>query len=185
MRTILFLVLAGLISTAHAQKTIQPEEATNIAPNAQKIHSDLNGLSIVVKEASYAEFASDPIKFMKANFDIKEYMKFAKDKKYDTYLVSFSSPAGRLDLDFDKRGQLRKNTQYFNDVQLPPDIERALQQEHNGWIAVKTKFTSKGVGEYTDGAFYRVKLQNGKKTRNIKLIPESKIGVALAGSERQ
>ncbi len=179
MKTILFLMLAGLISSAQAQKPIQLDEALVIAPNVQEILFDNAGLYLVVKENRVAEFASNPIKFAKANFDIQEYMKFNKDKKFDTYLVSFKSPAGQLDLDFDKRGNLRKNNQYFYNVQLPPDIERTLQKEHNGWTMVKSKYTSKGVGEFTDVAFYKVKLQNGKQTRRVKLVPESKTGVAL------
>lgn len=151
-------MLAGLISTAQAQTPILLD-AVIFPPNAQKMYPDLEGLNIVVREASYAEFASNPIEFMKANFDIKEYMKLTKDKKYDTYLVSFTSPAGRLDLDFDKHGDLRKNNQYFYNVQLPPDIERTLEKEHNGWTVVKNKYTSKGVGEHTDVAFYKVKLK--------------------------
>lgn len=171
MKKLILLMLMIFITTSHAQEITELKEAVVLAPNAKKIKVESNGLSFVVRESHYDEFAADPIAFMKANFNIHRFIEFNKGSNFDFYLVTFQSSNGRLEADFDEDGKLRKNTQWFYDVELPIEIKNILASDHFGYTVEKNKYFSKGKGESSEKAFYKIKLVNGKDVRRIKLDP--------------
>ncbi len=168
----LFILMLVVFSTAtQAQEITELKEAIIIAPNARQVLNGNSDLTFIVREDSYAEFSKDPIAFMKSNFDIFEFIKFTSDEKYDSYLVTFQSSKGRLEADFDKDGSLKKNTQWFYDVELPTEIKNILASDHSGYTVEKNKYFSKGKGESSEKAYYKIKLVNGNDFRRIKLDP--------------
>lgn len=177
----LFLLMLVVFSTAtQAQEITELKEAIIIAPNARQVINGESDLTFVVQESSYAEFSKDPIAFMKANFDIHEFINFTADEKYDSYLVTFKSEKGKLEADFDEKGSITKNRQWFKDVKLPLIVQQELLQSYPGWTMEKNKVFSKGKGESTEKMVYRVKLNNGDKVRRIKLAPDNRGEVVVA-----
>lgn len=179
MKKLFFLMLVVFSATAEAQEITELREAIVIAPNAEKILYGDTEFSFVVNETYQSEFAQDPIAFMKTNFNIQEFISYSKDKNYDTYMVTIKSSRGQLDVDFDKKGEITRNRQYFNDVRLPEEIREILKNEHGDWVMVKNKYFSKGKGELTEKSHYKVKLANGNKVRRVKLEPQVTGEIAL------
>lgn len=171
MKKLFFLALVVLSAHAQAQEVTELGEAVVFAPNAEKIIYNDTEFSFVVNETYQSEFVQDPISFMKANFNIHEFISFSKDKNYDTYMVTFKSSRAQLDVDFDKRGELIKNKQYLKDVKLPDDILNRLKREYPGWVMLKNKYFSTGNGELTEKSHFTIKLANGNKIRRVKLEP--------------
>lgn len=161
-----------LTITTQAQNVIELHETVLVAPNTTKFLAQLDYQSITVRETARKEFSLDPIAFQKRHFNIQEYMNHFKDKNYDTFYVTFKSSNGSLEVQFDKRGKLKRNTQRFTDVDLPLEITQQLNKEHKGWVMIKNKYFSKGKEGLTDKTVYRIKLRNGNKTRNIKITPD-------------
>lgn len=180
MKTLIYLMVFVLTITTQAQNVIELEEAVLFAPNISKMLTQEDYQSFIVTEKFRNDFSRDPIAFQRENFNILEYINYFSDKKYDLYEVNFKSSNGRLEVQFDKNGKLLKNRQWFSNVELPGKIKHQLRNEHKGWIVVKNKYFSKGDGEMTDKIVYRIKLQNGNKTRNIRILPDLQEEVVLA-----
>lgn len=179
MKTLILLMVLVLTMTTQAQNVIELKEANLIAPNTEKILTQGNHQSFTVTEKARREFSLDPIAFQRKNFDIQEYMNHLKDKKLDTYYVTFKSSNGRLEVQFDKNGKLTKNSQWFSNVDLPREIKYQLHKEHNDWVMIKNKYFSKGREGMTEKIIYRIKLKNGNKTRQIKISPDLQVEIAM------
>lgn len=169
----LFILMLIVFSTAtQAQEITELKEAIILAPNTRQVINGESDLFFTVRENSYAEFSKDPIAFMKANLNIREFIVFTAHEKYDSYMVTFESGKGRLEADFDKKGKITENRQWFKDVKLPLIVLQELLQSHTGWAMEKNKVFSKGKGESTEKIVHRIKLNNGDKVRRIRLIPD-------------
>lgn len=180
MKKLFYLMLVVLSTTTQAQEITELKEAIIIAPNARQVLNGESDLTFTISENYYGEFSKDPIAFMKANFNIREFIDFTSDMKYDAYLVTFKSEKGRLEVDFDKNGRLKRNRQSFNDVVLPIQIQQEIHRNHPDWNMETNKFYSKGKGESTDKIVYRIKLNNGDKVRRIRLVPQLKEELVVA-----
>ncbi len=180
MKKLFLLMLVVLATTAYTQEITELREAVIIAPNVERIAPGNANFSFIVKEKSHGEFAEDPIAFLKANFNIHEFILISEKENYDSYMLTFKSSNGQLDVDYDKEGRLVKNRQYFTNVKLPAEIKNRLDKDYRGWTVVKSKYFSKGKGELTEKALYRIKVANGNEVRRVKLEPQIVEGVVLA-----
>ncbi len=183
MKNLILVMVIVLTISTQAQNFIEPHETVLIAPNTAKFLAQLDYQSSTVRETARKEFSLDPIAFQKRHFNIQEYMNHFKDKNYDTFYVTFKSSNGRLEVQFDKKGKLKRNTQWFTDVDLPVEITQQLHKEHNGWNMIKNKYFSKGREGLTDKTVYRIKLKNGNKTRHVKIIPD--LQETIVAAEKQ
>ncbi len=173
MRTlIVLLLLVGFISTSQAQQITELEEAkVNFALNPIKISSNLEEYTFIVEESFAGEFIKNPIAFMKENFDIKAFITSIDNDKYDEFLVTFKSSKGYLEANYDKDGTLVETSQRFKDIVLPLNVRRELYKNNIGWTMVQNKYMASGKSDRIDKEVYKIKLENGKKSLNVKIDP--------------
>jgi hypothetical protein len=134
----------------------------------------------IVREDYAGEFTKNPIKFMKENFDIQNFITFLDKKnstdlhksRYESYQLTFSSDKGYLDAKFSKDGELKGTAQNFKNILVPLDIRRELYTNYKGWNMVKNKYTASGKSDQIDKELYRIKLKNGNKSQIVKIVPD-------------
>jgi len=184
MKTLIFyllLIAVTVVGHAQEQKITQLEEAkVGFAPLDAKITRIGDSFSYTVEEAYAGEFTKDALGFMKANFDIKNFIAEFDGNEYTSYLVTFKSNKGYLSADFNQDGKLVKTYQKFKDIVLPLDVRRELYMANKGWTMTSNKYIASGRGDLTEKEVYKVKLENGNQKRNIKLDPRSVSGNSVA-----
>lgn len=175
MKTLIFsLALVLVASFGYGQKITQLEEAkVGFAPLNVKVNEDGDSFNYVVTESYAGQFAKDPIAFMKANFDIQNFIAMHEDRDYDSYHVTFSSKQGFLKADFDRDGSLVRTFQKFKNIILPVDLRRELYSSYKGWNMTSNKYVASGRGDILEKEIYRIKLENGDQKQNIKLDPRA------------
>lgn len=181
MKTLIFsLLLIAVTTFSQAQEITQLEEAkVGFAPLDTKISRDGDTFTYKVGESYAGEFSKDAIGFMKANFDIKNFIAEFRGQDFDSYVVTFNSTKGFLSADFDEDGNLVKTFQKFNDIVLPLDIRREVYMANKGWTMTKNKYVASGRGDLIEKEMYKIKLENGGQKRTMKLDPRaSKTSVA-------
>ncbi|MCB7479711.1 hypothetical protein [Christiangramia sediminis] len=184
MKTLFFsllLVAVGLVGQAQEQKITQLEEAkVGFAPLDAKITQSGDSFSYKVEEEYEGEFTKDAIAFMKANFDIQNFISEFEEDKYSSYVVTFRSSKGHLSADFNKEGELVKTFQKFQDIALPLDVRREVYMANKGWTMTSNKYIASGNGDLLEKEIYKVKLENGNQKRNVKLDSRSVSGTSVA-----
>lgn len=185
MKTFIFLMLL-LVATAvgQAQEITQLEEAkVGFSPLDAKITQVGDSYSYKVKEAYTGEFLEDPIAFMKANFDIKNFMAETAEKNYDSYLVNFSCSKGFLEANYNSEGELIKTHQKFKDILLPHEVRQEVYRNNVGWTVTANKYVASGKGDMLDKQLYRVKLEKGNQKRVLKIDPREIGTTSVASNE--
>ncbi len=175
----LMLSLTALVIKAQ-EITVLDEARLYYAPVNAQVVQDGDSYTYKVRENQGRQFARDPIAFMKANFDIQNFIDHTAPKKYHTYVVTFKSDDGSLIADFDRYGKLLQTRQQFKNVILPANLRRDLYQNFEGYTLTKTKYSARTKGEILAKAVYKVRLENGSQKENLKLdARQSGIGVAV------
>lgn len=166
-----YLLVLCFITNVEAQLT-ELEETTVFLSQASELPTNIDDFTLKVKEDYVGEFEENPLGFMKSNFDAIEFINHIK-KDYDTYIISFRSDKGYLNAEFDKNGELQKNDQVFRDILIPRHLMRTLYRDHTGWIMVKNKYVASGDGDKIDRGFYKIKLKQNNRSKNLKfnLVP--------------
>jgi hypothetical protein len=172
-KVVLILFLLVGMGAMQAQKVIQLGEAhVGYNPDAIVIDSDLNFAGFIVKENYLGEFSKNPILFMKQNFDCKAILSSVNNADdFDEYLVTFKSNKGYLEAVYTNEGNLVKTHQVFKDKLLPLDLRRQVFTNYQGWTMVSNKYVASGKLDRIDKEYYKIKLENGNKSRNIKIVP--------------
>lgn len=172
MKTLFFsLLLIVTIGVGQAQE-IQLEEAkVGFAPLDAKVTRDGDSFSYKVNEKYAGEFTKDAIGFMKANFDIQNFIAAYGDD-YDSYRVSFKSGKGILTADFDEHGELVSTYQKFKDIALPLDIRREVYMANKGWTMTQNRYIASGSRDLLENEVYKIKLENGNQKRSMKINPK-------------
>ncbi|MCG9972137.1 hypothetical protein [Christiangramia crocea] len=185
MKTLIFsLLLIVATSIGHAQKITELEEAkVGFAPLDVEVAEDGNSFTYTVHESSAGEFVKDPIAFMKANFDIQNFIASYGDRDYDSYNITIRSGQGYLLADFDKEGELVRTYQKFNNIVLPLDMRRELYMAYKGWNMTENKYIASGRGELLEKEMYKIKIENGNRSRNIKLDPRAVDRTSVASKD--
>ncbi|CAM4025724.1 hypothetical protein [Gillisia hiemivivida] len=179
---LLFVILLLSMGAMQAQEVIQLGEARiSYNPDAIVVDSDLNSLSFTVKEKYNGEFSKNPIQFMKQNFDFKGLLSSLEgsDDFYE-FLVTFKSKKGYLEATYNIEGELVNTYQKFSNKTLPLDIRRQVYTQNQGWTMVSNKYVASGRFDRIDKEFYKIKLANNNKLKNIKVVPGSTSDAGLA-----
>ena len=174
MKTLIFsLLLIAVTTFSQAQEITELEEAkVGFAPLDAEITREGDSFTYKVNEDYAGAFSKDAIGFMKANFDIKNFIaEYGED--YDSYLVTFTSSKGYLSADFDEEGNLVKTYQKFKDIVLPLDLRREVYMANKGWTMTGNKYVASGNGDLVEKEFYKVKLENGNQKRTMKIDPRA------------
>ncbi|MCM8570617.1 hypothetical protein NE848_14570 [Gramella jeungdoensis] len=185
MKTLIFsLLLIVATSIGHAQKITELEEAkVGFAPLDVEVTENGDSFTYNVHESYAGQFVKDPIAFMKANFDIQNFIATYGDRNYDSYHLTFKSGQGFLKADFDKNGKIVKTYQKFKDIVLPLDVRRELYMAHKGWTMTENKYIASGRGEMLEKELYKIKIEDGSRSQNIKLDPRSMSRTSVASKE--
>jgi hypothetical protein len=162
-----------------AQEVIQLGEARiSYNPDAIVVNSDLNSVGFTVKENYIGEFTKNPIQFMKQNFDFKGLLSSVENKDdFDGFLVTFKSSKGYLEAVYTSEGELKRTHQRFVDKALPTIVRNQLYLENKGWTMASNKYIASGNSDRIDKEIYKIKLENGNKSRRVKIVP----GVTILG----
>ena len=184
MKTLFFSLLFVFAATfAQAQEITQLEEAkVGFAPLDAEVIEDGDSFTYIVTESYAGEFMDDPIAFMKANFDIQNFIAKYEDRGYDTYNIVFQNGKGYLKADFNSDGEVIKTFQKFKDVVLPLDVRRELYNSNKGWTMTTNKYTASGQGDLVEREQYKIKLENGNSKRTVKIDPRSVAKTSVASN---
>jgi len=173
---IVFLFIVCGIATGQAQKVTQLKETkVEYAPYNITPGSDLDTYKVAINENYTAQFSANALEFVKENFNINDLIKSINVPAYDSYLISFRSSKGFLDVAYNKDGEMKNSNQMFKDVVLPLAIRREVYTNYKGWTMVKNKYVASGNSDKLDREIYRINLKKDNKRQNIKIIP-SRIG---------
>ncbi len=183
-KVVLFLFLLVGMGAMQAQKVIQLGEAhVGYNPDAIIVDSDLNSVGFTVKENYIGEFSKNPIQFMKQNFDFKALLSSIQNADdFDEYLVTFKSTKGYLEAVYSKKGYLVQTQQVFKDKVLPLDLRKQVFTNYQGWTMASNKYIASGKLDRIDKEYYKIKLENGNKSRNIKVVPGATTIVSLVSN---
>ncbi len=182
MKNVIFYSLLLLcVFSVKAQEVTQLEATTiTFEPFVTDVISYLDNNAFIVKENVAGEFTKNPIKFMKENFDVQNFISYLDQKKstdlqksnYESYRVTFSSSKGHLEAKFSKDGELTETAQNFKNILVPLNVRRELYTSYKGWNMVKNTYTASGDGDQIDKEMYRIKLKNGNKSQIVKIVPD-------------
>lgn len=160
------LILA--VWVINAQEVTQLKEA-RVSYSSLKPDISQKGDVYIYKipaEAS-VQFAKDPIKFMRMNFDIQKFIKEVAKENYDSYEVNFRGNNGSLMAFFDKKGKLIQTRENFKNVILPSDIRNNIYQDYKGWTVTDAKYYARTKGVKVASASYKVRLKNGNEKHTL------------------
>jgi len=178
---IIYSLFLFCIVSVKAQEVTRLEATTvTFEPFVTDVISYLDNNAFMVTESAAGEFTKNPINFMKANFDIQNFISYLEQKKstdlqkshYESYQVTFSSDKGYLEAKFSKDGELTETAQNFKNILVPLNIRRELYTNYKGWNMVKNTYTASGKSDQIDKELYRIKLKNGNKSQTVKIVPD-------------
>jgi hypothetical protein len=173
-------MLMCCVFSINAQEVTKLKTTTvTFEPFVTDVVSYLDNHSFMVKENYAGEFSENPIKFMKENFDIQNFISYLESKEnsdiqklnIDSYQVTFSSKKGYLDAIFTKDGKLEATSQNFKNILLPLNVRRDLYTNYKGWNMVKNNYTASGKSDKIDNELYKIKIKNGNKSQIVKIVP--------------
>ena len=181
---LLFLFLLLGMGAMQAQKVTQLGEVrVGYNPNAIVVNSDLNSVSFIVKESYKGEFSKNPIQFMKQNFDFNNFISALPNaSEFDEFVVTFNSEKGYLEAIYTNEGKLVQTLQKFNDKVLPLDLRRHVFTNYQGWKMISNKYVASGKSDKIDKEYYKIKMDNGGKTKSIKVVPGATIVLSVVSN---
>lgn len=175
---VIVLLILWWIGNVEAQVVTQLEEARITYSPGINLVSDLDYVDFQVKESYAGQFSKNPIRFVQENFNIKALLEVLDTEDLDEIQVSFVNRNGFLKATFDKEGNLVKTVQKFKNISLPGDIREQVYKDNKGWSITRNIYVATGKGPMIQKEKYRIRLKNGSKNKNIKIIP------ALPAEER-
>ncbi|MBJ7881768.1 hypothetical protein [Gelidibacter salicanalis] len=181
MKTLIILLLFAVATTVgQAQELTHLEEVkVEKAPAKLKYFKTNNQVVIKVDRAYILEFTKNPIGFMNDHFDIHRLIATLDNSRINEYEVTLSSQKGFMVANFDKKGNLLKTYQNFNDVLLPYDMRNQLYNSYKGWTMTKNKYKATTKGVILNKETYRVTLQFGNRKQHVK-IDGNNVGTVVA-----
>lgn len=123
------------------------------------------------------ENASVPVTLLEqkvASYDIKT-SEFYNDE-YDSYVVSFYIPEGKILAAYDKNGKIIRTAEKFTNVKLPDEVLTSVAKQYPNWVFEKDVY----LVSYHDinGKItkkYKITLGNGDKRIKVKVDAEGNI----------
>lgn len=166
---IIILVLTLMAATTQAQNLIELKETTlNYNPLTYEIVEHGNNFAVKIRENSIGEFEKNPMAFMQKNFNIHQFLNEIGNRGYDSYHVVFKSRKGALNAEYDNEGSLLSANFKFTNVLIPYELQRKLYQDYKGWEMIKNHHIAVEKEGIEKIDFYRVKMKNGNKTKNLR-----------------
>jgi hypothetical protein len=160
-RLILIILLLGFLSPLLAQDPVQLDEVVVTAVNYKYLSAVDNSEAPVPIQRLEREVADFRVTDTDAYLD-----------EYDTYLVTFTIPDGKIVAVYDKNGQIIKTIERFKNFQLPEHIYVTLKNDFPKWDIVKDVYLVTYANSKGSNKLYRIKLKNGKETIRLRVNAE-------------
>ena len=163
-KLIIGLIVLGFAIQTQAQVITKVEELSEVVIAA----TNYKYLS-----ATGLEDASVPVSLLHqevASFDLKN-SEFYNDE-YDTYVISFHIPEGKILAAYDKNGEILRTVERFKDVKLPRDVIDAVSRTYPNWTFAKDTYLINyhDAGKITKK--YKITLENKGKRIKVKVDSE-------------
>ena len=179
---IIFLFVVATTTLIQAQEVTRLGEVNiGFAPLNTEIIKTEDGFTFVIDNLYSTDFTSNPINFMFANFDIKNFITALEGNKYTSYEVAMKSSKGSMVANFDEDGNLIKTRQNFKDVLLPYPMILDVYKNYKGWTMTKNNYRATTKGEIITKETYRITLQNGNRKQKVKIEGNNR-GTSLASN---
>lgn len=157
-KLLLVVLLFGLTSPLVAQDPIELGEVLITAQNYKYLNAvDNSDAPIPVKllQQEAAKFKAEGRDLYVDNFG--------------TYEVSFYIPDGKIAALYDEEGNILKTIERFKNVQLPEDIQMAVNKRYPQWEIVKDVYQVTFTKKNGARKVYKMKLRNGLETVRVKM----------------
>ncbi|WP_081211714.1 hypothetical protein [Salegentibacter sediminis] len=172
MKKLIFsIVLMGIVFSSYAQKVIRLDEVTmELSSEALKLNPDSQTLIVNLPEKYTGHFNESPLRFVRENFDIQKFIIANRDADYEHYDVYFKTNKGDLKVRFNNKGDLLTSYQVFKDVKMPYATAVSILKQNPNYSIVGNKHIASSRNSWTlDKEFFKVKLRNGSKSKNIRV----------------
>ena len=167
---VIYLTLLFWSGVTNSQEiTVLDEARVGFSPGSSEMVRSGDNFIFTVKESYEGEFEKDPVGFMNKYLDMKDFHSEVAHMNFDPYEVIFKSSKGSLHADFDKNGDMLRFSHKLTNVLLPSDLRHNLYRDYKGWRMVKNVHIAAGRNGSMDKEFYRIKMENGKQTKRIKI----------------
>ena len=155
-----YLISIGFISQLYAQEIQLPEIVVS-AVNYKYLNAvNSEDSSMNVKQ----------LQQQVALYNIKESDLYRDE--YDTYMVEFYIPDGRIVAAYDKDGNILRTIEKFKSVKLPKDVREAVFERFPGWTLDKNVYYVNYNTNMNSKKVYKMKLTNGDEVLRIKVDAE-------------
>ncbi|MBE7638754.1 hypothetical protein GUB10_00265 [Salegentibacter sp. BLCTC] len=185
-KLILSLLCFTIVGMVYSQGIIKLDELRmDFNPKSLEIDETSNTLTFQVSEDYVGQFHANPLKYARENFSIEDFIEANQDKGYDKYTVSFITNKGKLKVNYNRNGEVISSNQRFVDVNLPNRTLVKILRANEGYSIVGTKHLAFTKSGWTiDKEYYKVKLENGKNKKNVKMnVTRDAKGYAVATLE--
>ena len=165
-KIILSLIILGLVFQGYSQK-FKTEELSEVVIAA----TNYKYLS-----ATGLENASIPVALLEqkiASYDLKDTDVY--NDEYDSYVVSFYIPEGKVLAAYDKDGTILRTVERFENVQLPREVFTKIAQQYPNWIITGDAYLVNYHNHRGINKKYKITLKNGDKRIKVKCDPEGNI----------
>ena len=157
------LFVLGLITQGFAQitKVEKLSEIVIVATNYKYLN-----------QVDYKE-AAVPVELLQrkvATFDLKNSDFYQDD--YDSYLVSFYIPEGKILAAYDKDGKIIRTVERYKDIALPTNVIKSVTKRFPGWKISKDVYLINYHHKKDVKKKYKLKLENGDKVLRVKIDAE-------------
>jgi hypothetical protein len=171
-KVIIGFFLLAFIATGNSQ-ILLGEAKVDYKKASMKLDPATQTLVIVIPEKEVGEFGKDPLVFMKNNLNVESLIKNNSDQYYSEYQVKFVSNKGHLTARFSRDGNLISSLQKFKNKRLPNDVMVEIARSYNGSIVKETKSFANSKGWTITKEHYKIKLDDGNKTRRVRIDRDS------------
>jgi len=154
-----FLISMGFVSQFHAQDIKLPEVVIS-AVN----YKYLNAVNSEDSDPSVVRLEQEVAFYNVRESDLYE-------DEYDSYMIEFYIPDGRIVAAYDKDGNILRTIEKFKSVKLPKDVRDAVFTRFPNWTldddVYYVNYTNKDAKKV-----YKIKLRNGKEVLRVKIDAE-------------
>ena len=155
-----FLISVGFVSQMNAQEIKLPEVVIS-AVN----YKYLNAVNTEDSDPAVARLEQEV-----AFYNIKESDLY--EDEYDTYMIEFYIPDGRIVAAYDKDGNILRTIEKFQSVKLPKYVRDAVFTRFPNWTLDKDVYYVTYNEKRDAKKVYKIKLRNGKEVMRVKIDAE-------------
>ena len=161
MKKIMYLLVSvGFVSQMNAQDIKLPEVVIS-AVN----YKYLNAVNTEDSDPSVTRLEQEV-----AFYNIKDSDLY--EDEYDTYMIEFYIPDGRIVAAYDKDGNILRTIEKFKSVKLPKDVRDAVFTRFPNWTLDKDAYFVNFENNKDAKKVYKIKLRNGNEVMRIKIDAE-------------